>query len=431
MEFKTYALSDLYSISSGLSKKREEFGFGNSFLTFKEVFHNPFVPDKLLELANTTIKEQEKCSIKEGDVFLTRTSEKLDELGLSSVALKDYPNATFNGFTKRLRPNKLCKSILLPKYAAFYFRSEKFRNQVTSFSSMTTRASLNNEMISKLTIDIPSIFIQKKIIEVMWSLLEKEKENISIIENLEQLSQTLFKHWFIDFEFPNEQGDPYKSSDGEMVGSELGEIPKGWIVKSLGEIAEVKGGKRLPKGEKIQEKVTNHPYIRVKDFTNRTLKRENIHYITPEIHEKIKNYTVSFKDIYISVAGTVGLTGLIPKVFSGANLTENANKITPIDNTISKYFILEFLNSGIGKEQIRSKVVGSTQPKLPLYAIKDIKIIIPEKEYLLNEINNVLEKCYLQKEILEDNNQILKDIRDTLLPKFLSGEIEIPDELEV
>ncbi|UTI88657.1 restriction endonuclease subunit S [Mammaliicoccus sciuri] len=94
---------------------------------------------------------------------------------MSAVALKDYKNATFNGFTKRLRPNKYCENKLLPVYAAFYFRSNNFRNQVNSMSIMSTRASLNNEMISKLKITIPSLQNQVKISHILLALLKKKK----------------------------------------------------------------------------------------------------------------------------------------------------------------------------------------------------------------------------------------------------------------
>lgn len=103
-DWKTIPLTDLYDIGSGLSKPRSEFGFGQGFLTFKDVLDNYFVPDELSALVNSTEKEQANCSVMRGDVFLTRTSETQPELGMSSVALRDYPNATFNGFTKRLRP---------------------------------------------------------------------------------------------------------------------------------------------------------------------------------------------------------------------------------------------------------------------------------------------------------------------------------------
>ncbi|MFM6400822.1 MAG: hypothetical protein ACKPFF_29445, partial [Planktothrix sp.] len=107
------------------------------FLSFKDVFNNFFIPEKLSELVESTDKERESFSIKRGDVFLTRTSETVKELGMSCVSLKDYENATFNGFTKRLRPNN--NFVIVPEYAGYYFRTSKFRSEVTAMSSASTR----------------------------------------------------------------------------------------------------------------------------------------------------------------------------------------------------------------------------------------------------------------------------------------------------
>jgi len=115
-EWKEYKLNEIYDFGSGLSKPRSEFGHGDGFLSYKDIFHNYFVPNTLTELVNSTEKEQKSCSIQRGDVFLTRTSETDEELGMSCVALKDYPRATFNGFTKRLRPNGMIE--ILPEYAS-------------------------------------------------------------------------------------------------------------------------------------------------------------------------------------------------------------------------------------------------------------------------------------------------------------------------
>src|ERR1700734_3298822 len=92
---KSYKFSDLYTMNSGISTKPEQAGHGGPFLSFKTVFNNHFLPSELIDLMNTSENEQEIYSIQEGDIFLTRTSETLDELGMSSVAVQDYPKATF------------------------------------------------------------------------------------------------------------------------------------------------------------------------------------------------------------------------------------------------------------------------------------------------------------------------------------------------
>ena len=144
---------ELYECSSGLSKAADQFGFGYPFLSYSDIFHNYYVPEKLLTLVNSTEKERKSCSVKRGDVFLTRTSETTDELGMSCVALQDYPNATFNGFAKRLRP---ITNEIVPEYASYFFRSSYFRAQCMSLASLITRASLNEGMIGRLKIRYPN-----------------------------------------------------------------------------------------------------------------------------------------------------------------------------------------------------------------------------------------------------------------------------------
>ncbi|MFM7371778.1 MAG: hypothetical protein ACKO2Z_29130, partial [Sphaerospermopsis kisseleviana] len=149
-EWREVYLNEAYNICSGLSKPAKDFGSGFPFLSFKEVFNNFFVPPILSELVESTDKERLNFSIQRGDVFLTRTSEIIKELGMSCVALKDYENATFNGFTKRLRPKG--NFAIVPEYAGYYFRTSRFRGEITAMSSASTRASLNNEMIGRLKI---------------------------------------------------------------------------------------------------------------------------------------------------------------------------------------------------------------------------------------------------------------------------------------
>ena len=122
-EWKKVKLGELYEVHNGLSKGRQFFGSGYPFLTFSTVFNNWFLPSTLDSLVQSSEKERTACSIKRGDVFITRTSETMDELGMSSVALKDYPNATYNGFTKRLRP---ITDEIIPEYIGYYLRSKKF-----------------------------------------------------------------------------------------------------------------------------------------------------------------------------------------------------------------------------------------------------------------------------------------------------------------
>lgn len=183
----------------GLSKAGKFFGEGYPFLTFSTVFNNYFIPKQITDLVQSTEKEQESYSIRRGDVFVTRTSETSDELGMSCVALKDYPMATYNGFTKRMRP---ITNRVFPEYIGYYMRLPSFRGEFRAFSTMTTRASLRNEDLLGLEVELPPIEIQKHIagiLSVYDDLIENNQRQIKCWKKQPSL---LCKEWFVDLLLP-------------------------------------------------------------------------------------------------------------------------------------------------------------------------------------------------------------------------------------
>ena len=182
-EWKDYCLGDLYEVHNGLSKGAKYFGSGYPFLSFKTVFNNYFLPPILPDLVQSDEKEQKGFDIKRGDVFVTRTSETPDELGMSSVALIDYPNATYNGFTKRLRPKK--QTIVYPEFIGYYLRSTHFRGLFYNISSsMSTRASLANGDLLEMKVTLPPYDVQERIASILRSLDSKIELNNRINHNL-------------------------------------------------------------------------------------------------------------------------------------------------------------------------------------------------------------------------------------------------------
>lgn len=235
-EWRKVKLGELYEVHNGLSKGRQFFGSGYPFLTFSTVFNNWFLPENLDSLVQSTNKEREACSIMRGDVFITRTSETMDELGMSSVALKDYPNATYNGFTKRLRP---ISDKVIPEYIGYYLRSKKFRSKFMAFSSMTTRASLANNDLLSMEVEIPGKSTQQFIASILSrydSLIENYKKQIKL---LEEAAQRLYKEWFVKLHFPGYENK--KIIDG---------IPEGWEKRKIGSLIDkVQRSKQVPSSE--------------------------------------------------------------------------------------------------------------------------------------------------------------------------------------
>jgi len=183
-----------------------------------------------------------------------------------------------------------------------------------------------------------------------------------------------------------------------------------WTTRKIGEFATVKGGKRLPKGKVVLGNPTPYPYIRAQDFVENTVDTKNLVYIDKETHEHIKRYTIEPDDIYITIVGHgFGTVGMTPEVLAGANLTENAAKISVVDQRIDPAYVMFFLNSKVGQSRIRARVVGSSQPKLPLYAIKEVDIDLPPFEVqcmISNFLGSIREKIELNRRMNETLEQV-------------------------
>lgn len=231
-------LSDLYDISSGISTTKAQAGHGSPFVSFGMVFNNYFLPDELPDQMDTSEAEQQTYSVKKGDILLTRTSETVDELAMSCVSLRDYPHATFSGFTKRLRPKT--QGVAYHKYLGFYLRGYLFRQAVTNHSIMTLRSSFNEEIFALLKVYLPEYDQQIKIGDFLYSIEQKIQLNNAINSELEKTAKLLYDYWFAQSDFPDAEGKPYRSSGGAMeFNVQLKrEIPKGWEVKTLSEVVD-------------------------------------------------------------------------------------------------------------------------------------------------------------------------------------------------
>jgi len=201
---------------------------------------------------------------------------------------------------------------------------------------------------------------------------------------------------------------------------------EGWETVTVEDIAQVKGGKRVPKGYELQSEPTNHPYIAVADFEdNGTVSTAKLKYISDEVFEKISRYTISSNDVYISIAGTIGKTGIIPDELEGANLTENACKLV-LREGVSKEFVYFFTKTHSFIEQATRGTRTAAQPKLALTRIKPIKLRLPS----LSEQNTVSGLCRVQSreidKIVDFYQQKLEDLaelKQSLLQKAFSGEL--------
>jgi type I restriction enzyme S subunit len=186
-------------------------------------------------------------------------------------------------------------------------------------------------------------------------------------------------------------------------------VPEGWEVKKIADFAKVMGGKRLPEGAEYVIDKTEHPYIRVTDFLERTISLTDLKYIDHETHLKVKRYIISKEDVYISIAGTVGIAGVIPEVLHNANLTENAAKICEIKN-VDKNFLSYQINSDNVQQEILTYIGAAVQPKLALFRIEKLQIKIPSlvEQQQIASILSTLDRTIEATQKLIDKEKMVK-----------------------
>ncbi|WP_304264545.1 restriction endonuclease subunit S [Phascolarctobacterium succinatutens] len=203
------------------------------------------------------------------------------------------------------------------------------------------------------------------------------------------------------------------------------EVPENWVWVRLGSLADVKGGKRLPKGTTFSENITKHPYIRVTDFNAIGVSLEGLKYIDEDVYEKISRYTISSDDIYVSIAGSIGKVGIIPSCIDGANLTENAAKITNIKGINQKYLCL-FLKSEFAQYQMQSATIATTQAKLALFRIESLTFPLPplsEQQRIVERIEELFAKLDEAKERLQEVANSFAVRKAAILHKAFTGEL--------
>ena len=201
------------------------------------------------------------------------------------------------------------------------------------------------------------------------------------------------------------------------------EIPNNWKWSRLTNIFEVKGGKRIPKGDTFSE-VGNHVYIRVADMENMTINTKNLKYIDEEVFDKIKNYIITDKDLYITVAGTIGQVGSVPKELNGMNLTENANRLIP--KNVNKEYYKYILNGKFMQNSIKESTTKAAQPKLAIKRINDLIVPVPpleEQEKIVKKIEEIL-KLIDKKEKNDKEKEKLKTIlKEKILDSAIHGKL--------
>jgi type I restriction enzyme, S subunit len=287
----------------------------------------------------------------------------------------------------------------------------------------STFPNVSREQLNDLRIKAPDLPTQTAIAEILSSLDDKIELNNKINQELENLAQTLFTRWFVDFEFPNESGDPYKSSGGEMVESELGQIPKGWVVSTIDDITELvtKGTTPTTIGGRFTETGIN--FIKVESLSEYgAFIKSKFGYIDEQTNQLLKRSIIKEGDVLFTIAGTIGRVAVVSKDILPANTNQAVAILRPCD--IDSNFLRLLMKSSLIQNETQANIVQAVQANISLGVIKSTKFIRPSKD-VLGLFNSSLKHCFNRIELISLESEELTNLRDTLLPKLISGELEV------
>ncbi|WP_142334942.1 restriction endonuclease subunit S [Bacillus cereus] len=362
---------------------------------------------------------------KNGDTLVARITPCLENGKTAYVDILDGEEIAFGStefFVVRAKQGKADSQFIY-----YLMRSPEVREiTIQSMTGTSGRQRAQKEAILGHIMKVPDLDAQKKIGYILSLYDEKIESNKDIIITLEQLSKTLFKYWFIDFEFPNQQGEPYKTSGGEMMESELGKIPKWWTVKTINDFAagNVITGKTPSTKKKEYYADKGMPFITIPDMHNKVFITEATKYLTDLGVQSQSKKIIPKNSICVSCIATPGLVILTSE---DSLFNQQINSFTPSSEELY-YLFFSLKNISDYIRDLGSS--GSATLNLNKTQFSKIKIVSPSKD-ILNLFNNSVKPLFEQILELQKENQKLEQLRDTLLPKLLSGEIEIQDDLEV
>ena len=277
--------------------------------------------------------------------------------------------------------------------------------------------SLTVPVIEDIEILLPSKTTQDKIVAILKSLDDKIELKRRINDILEQQAQALFKSWFVDFE-------PFKN--GEFVESELGMIPKGWRVEKIGNLPinvtdYVANGSFASLKENVKLYTTpEYAYF----IRNTDLKSGNYEvYVDKHSYEFLSKSTLYGGEVIISNVGDVGSVHLCPYLDKPMTLGNNIIMLKP-DKQYYSFFLYILFKWSYGNDLIMSIKGGSAQPKFNKTDFKSLKIIVPN-DVVLEKYHSIISSLFNKIRVLEDESRRLAELRDTLLPKLMSGELKV------
>ena len=422
---KEFFFSELLSepVRNGVYKPKEFHGYGEKIVNMGELFAYPRLSNIPMKRVNLTEQEKKRLLLSKGDLLFARRSLVAEGAGKCCVVTEVGEDTTFESSIIRARPD--VKKVV-PSFLFYFFSSPYGKHALDSIRRQVAVAGITGSDLGKLKIPLPPLPEQQAIAHILGTLDDKIELNRRMNETLEGMARALFKSWFVDFDpvrakaEGSDTGLPQEIDDifpDEFVDSELGEIPKGWEVKSLDELAKFLNGLALQKypAENDQEYL---PVVKIAQLrSGNTLNSDRASMRVPP------DYVVNDGDILFSWSGSLECV-----VWSGGKgaLNQHLFKVTPLES-LPRWLCFYAVHLHLpGFRQIAAGK-ATTMGHIQRRHLSDAKLAVPCRK-ALDAMNPIFSPMFERSSWqLNIESRSLALLRDTLLPKLISGEIRVED----
>lgn len=321
-----------------------------------------------------------------------------------------------------------------PKYVYYWVSSKKAVDKIRGESEHTGVPKINLDYLKKFPINLPSLVYQDKTVEILDSLNGKIALNTETNQTLEQMAQAIFKSWFVDFDpvkakMNGEQPEGMNAATAslfpeKLVESELGLIPDGWEAGAVGSVTTAKGGYAFKSKQFIE---SGNPVIKIKNITSSgTVNTLDCQCVDDDVANTASRFKLSNGDLLMAMTGaTVGKSGIYVSDGRDAYLNQRVARFeSKVDSSAPCWFTYNLVTKDSIFEQIVGAAQGSAQPNISSKGIEQVKAVIPTHD-LISKYQELVSPLYAKWISNFKENSQLSELRDTLLPKLLSGEIEL------
>lgn len=407
--WKTYKLGEIATVQTGpfgsQLHQKDYVQNGTPILTVEHLGNNRIVHQNLPRVSDYDKMRLKKYCIQKGDIVFSRVGS----VDRRAFVTEKEDGWLFSGRCLRVRADE--KNVD-GSFLSYYFGQESFKDLIRRIAVGATMPSLNTSILSSIEINIPAnLQEQKSIAAILSTIDDKIENNLAINKTLEEMAMALYKHWFVDF-------GPFQ--DGEFVESESGRIPKGWEVKKIGEVIETLGGGTPSTTTKEYWEDGDILWYSPTDLTreNSLFSFDTAKKITALGLQKSSAKMFPANSLLMSSRATIGLLTINTK-----EACTNQGFITMLPNDkLSVYQLYFWVKDNM--DLIISKANGSTFKEISKSNFRDLEIVVP------NSIENFIEQSKDIFEQIKNNtseNQTLIQLRDTLLPKLISGEVRLKE----